>query len=143
MIQYFFEIIIPCILWYVQLNNVGHSDNWGFIVIETIVYHYTEVSISTITAVYYYNYPYCMCILVIHNIHNNPWSGIFDMYLVSQTPSLCCWYWRNYVYCFSKEKLPDVLVPPKVLELERERALKWGKMLRNWEKFQGSEIVSV
>lgn len=48
-----------------------------------------------------------------------------------------------YFYCSSKEKLPDVLIPPKVLELERERALKWGKMLRHWEKFQGSDIVSV
>ena len=47
------------------------------------------------------------------------------------------------ICCFSKEKLPNVLIPPKVLELERERALKWGKMLRNWEKFQGSEIVSI
>ena len=48
-----------------------------------------------------------------------------------------------FIYCFSKEKLPHVLIPPKVLELERERALKWGKMLRYWEKFQGSDIVSV
>ena len=42
---------------------------------------------------------------------------------------------------YSKQKLPDVLVPPKVKELERERALKWGKMLRNWEKFQGTDTV--
>ena len=47
-----------------------------------------------------------------------------------------------YLYCYSKEKLPNVLIPPKVLELERERALKWGKMLRQWDKFQGSDIVS-
>ena len=47
------------------------------------------------------------------------------------------------IYCFSKEKLPDVLIPPKLLKLERERALQWGKMLRQWEKFQGSDIVSV
>lgn len=40
-----------------------------------------------------------------------------------------------------KQKLPDVLVPPKVVELERERSLKWGKMLRNWEKFHGSETL--
>jgi len=46
-----------------------------------------------------------------------------------------------HVYLFSKQKLPDVLVPPKVKELERERALKWGKMLRNWEKFQGTDTV--
>jgi len=49
---------------------------------------------------------------------------------------------HKIVYYFSKEKLPHVLIPPKILELERERALKWGKMLRNWEKFQGSDVVS-
>ena len=48
----------------------------------------------------------------------------------------------SYTYFFfSKQKLPDVLVPAKVKELERERALKWGKMLRNWEKFQGTDTV--
>ena len=49
----------------------------------------------------------------------------------------------HHICCFSKEKLPNVLIPPKVLELERERALKWGKMLNNWKKFQGSDVVSI
>jgi len=62
-----------------------------------------------------------------------------------------CYTWASNPLCldviiffsikYSKQKLPDVLVSPKVKELERERALKWGKMLRNWDKFQGTDTV--
>lgn len=35
--------------------------------------------------------------------------------------------------------LPNVEVPEKVVQLERKRALKWGKMVRDWERYFGTE----
>ena len=32
-----------------------------------------------------------------------------------------------------------MVIPEKVAQLERERALKWNHMVQNWERFQGSE----
>lgn len=41
--------------------------------------------------------------------------------------------------CHSTNPLPNVEVPEKVVQLERKRALKWGKMVRDWDRYVGSE----
>ena len=45
------------------------------------------------------------------------------------------------VYLLCSTKPLDTAVPPKVVQLERERAEKWGKMLMEWDKFEKSERV--
>lgn len=35
--------------------------------------------------------------------------------------------------------LPPVTLPEKVVQLERERALKWGKMIQQWDRFRSSD----
>ena len=39
----------------------------------------------------------------------------------------------------SKHPLPAVVIPEKVVQLERERALKWSHMVRNWDRFVGTD----
>lgn len=38
-----------------------------------------------------------------------------------------------------KHPLPAAVIPEKVIQLERERALKWSHMVRNWDRFAGTE----
>ena len=44
--------------------------------------------------------------------------------------------------CICSTKPLDTEVPPKIVQLERERAEKWGKMLSDWEKYENSEKVA-
>ena len=39
----------------------------------------------------------------------------------------------------STNPLPNIAVPEKVVDLERKRALKWGKMVRAWDRYVGTD----
>ena len=41
----------------------------------------------------------------------------------------------------STTPLPDVAIPEKVVQLERERSVKWGNMIRNWDRFVNSSTL--
>ena len=32
-----------------------------------------------------------------------------------------------------------MLIPEKIVQLDRERALKWSHMVRNWDRFEGTD----
>lgn len=38
--------------------------------------------------------------------------------------------------------LPSVTLPEKVIQVERERSVKWGKMIHEWGRFVGSPILN-
>ena len=45
------------------------------------------------------------------------------------------------VYLLCSTKPLDTAIPPKIVQLERERAEKWGKMLTEWDKYEKSDRV--
>ena len=48
----------------------------------------------------------------------------------------------SILLCICSTKPLDTEVPPKIVQLERERAEKWGKMLNYWDKYEKSDKVA-
>ena len=48
----------------------------------------------------------------------------------------------SILLCICSTKPLDTEIPPKIVQLERERAEKWGKMLSDWDKYEKSDKVA-